>query len=113
MTSTLADLDKEGLIFIRTGPFGSALHAHEYRDSGVSVIPTEAIQGGRISHDRLMFISEEKACELDRYRVHPGDIPFARRGVRACGFSALVTSDVQNAIAGTGVIVLSIRDRAK
>ena len=112
MTDTLGDLSEAGLISIRTGPFGSALHAHEYANAGVSVIPTEAIVGGIISREKLVFVSSEKAEELDRYRLEPGDIVFARRGAQACGVSALIKSDLPEAIAGTGIIALRINDKS-
>ncbi len=108
MGKTLGDLAKSGYIAISTGPFGSALHAHDYQETGIPVIPTEAIEPGRLRHDRIVRISEQKARELARHRLQPGDIVFARRGVQACGLSAPVTKRDGEAIAGTGVITLRI-----
>lgn len=110
MSNTLGALSESGLISIRTGPFGSALHAHEYVEEGVSVIPTEAIAEGTISKKKLTYIPAERAKELERYRVLPGNIVFARRGAQACGLSALVKADLPEAIAGTGIIALRIHD---
>jgi len=108
MGKTLGDLAKSGYIAISTGPFGSALHAHDYQETGVPVIPTEAIEPGRLRHDRMVRISEQKARELARHRLQLGDIVFARRGVQACGLSAPVTKRDGEAIAGTGVITLRV-----
>ena len=110
MVETLGDLAKQGDITISTGPFGSALHAHDYQPIGVPVIPTEAIEPGRLRHDKVVRISEEKARELARHRLKPGDIVFARRGAQACGLSAPVTEEDGEMIAGTGVITLRILD---
>jgi type I restriction enzyme, S subunit len=62
MGETLGDLAKQGAITISTGPFGSALHAHDYQPIGVPVVPTEAIELGRLRHEKIVRISEEKAC---------------------------------------------------
>src|ERR1700722_12029714 len=113
MTETLGDLAKRGELSLFTGPFGSALHAHEYQETGVAVIPTEAIAPGRLLHDKIVRISEKKARDLSRYRVQPGDIVFARRGAQACGLSAQVRARDGDAIAGTGAIVLRITARDK
>jgi type I restriction enzyme S subunit len=113
MAKTLGDLAKRGEITISTGPFGSALHAHDYRPTGVPVVPTEAIEPGHLRHEKIVRISEEKARELVRHKLQPGDIVFARRGVQACGFSAPVTEQDGAVIAGTGVIALRILAREK
>lgn len=108
MSETLGQIAERGELSIFTGPFGSALHAHEYQSAGVAVIPTEAIAPGRLIHHKIVRISKDKASELARYRIYPGDIVFARRGVQACGLSALVRERDGEAIAGTGVIALRI-----
>lgn len=114
MTSeTLADLALRGDISISTGPFGSALHAHDYRATGVAVVPTEAISPRGLLHDRLVRISREKARELERHTLQEGDIVFARRGVQACGISTRISPNDGEAIAGTGVITLRIHSKNK
>ena len=40
---TIGELCDQGVVRIQTGPFGSQLHAHDYRSVGTAVIPTEAI----------------------------------------------------------------------
>lgn len=112
-SETLADFARRGEISISTGPFGSALHAHDYQPTGIAVVPTEAISPRGLLHDRLVRISREKARELERHKLQDGDIVFARRGVQACGISTRVSAADGEAIAGTGVITLRIlaRDR--
>src|SRR5574341_1258748 len=113
MAETLGDLARRGEIAISTGPFGSALHAHDYQATGVAVIPTEAIEPGRLRHDKIVRISEQKARELARHKLQPGDVVFARRGVQACGLSAPVTEQDGEVIAGTGVITLRVLARER
>ena len=73
---------------IQTGPFGSQLHAHEYVKNGVPVINPSHMDRGRLRPSQTVTIREEKARELSRHMLQPGDIVVARRG--ELGRSALV-----------------------
>ncbi len=106
---TIDGLCEQGIITLQTGPFGSQLHAHDYVSNGVAVVPTEAIQDRRIDHTKLPHVSLEKAAELSRHRLLPGDILFARRGAQATGQSALVRSGEEGFLCGTGAIRLRIK----
>ncbi|MFN8820200.1 MAG: restriction endonuclease subunit S [bacterium] len=77
-------------------------------DDGVPVVPTEAIRGRRIDHSVLPKITEAKAQELERHRLQPGDILFARRGVQATGHVGCVRDAEDGFICGTGAIRLRI-----
>jgi type I restriction enzyme, S subunit len=108
----LADLISNGSVEIMTGPFGSALHAHDYMDVGIPVVPAEAISDdGRLDPSTFPHISISKAEELSRYVLQEGDIVFARRGAQACGKSALVLANQAGGIAGTGLISLRVNNR--
>ena len=112
LVASLKDLIKDGSVRIMTGPFGSALHAHEYIDCGVPVVPAEAIcDDGRLDPSTFPRISKAKAEELSRYLLQEGDIVFARRGAQACGKSALVRSGQSGSISGTGLISLRVINR--
>jgi type I restriction enzyme S subunit len=106
---SIGQLCDESLVEIQTGPFGSQLHAHEYISSGIPVVPTEAIRARRIDHSVLPKIREEKADELKRHRLIPGDILFARRGVQATGHTAYVREEEEGFICGTGAIRLRVK----
>jgi type I restriction enzyme, S subunit len=106
--STVSDLVRDGAIELQTGPFGSQLHAHEYQRVGVPVVPTEAITDGRIDHTVTPKVSAEKATELERHRLLPDDLLFARRGVQATGKVALVREAEAGWICGTGAIRLRV-----
>jgi type I restriction enzyme S subunit len=106
--TTLGDLADAGKLLIQTGPFGSQLHKHDYCAVGVPVVPTEAIGHRRLRTDGIPQISAEKAHELKRHCLRAGDILFARRGVQATGYSAIVESQHDGWLCGTGAILLRL-----
>ncbi|HQU80506.1 MAG TPA: restriction endonuclease subunit S [Azonexus sp.] len=103
---TIGDLIKSSEAIIQTGPFGSQLHKHDYVDSGVPVIPTEAIGRGQILGIEVPQVGPSKAKELERHRLEVGDILFARRGAQATGLSAIIDQRYVGAICGTGALLL-------
>ena len=105
---TIGELCDEGLVKLQTGPFGSQLHAHDYVQEGVPVIPTEALRNRQINHSVLPKVSPEKAEELCRHRHEPGDILFARRGVQATGHIGYVREPEDGFLCGTGAIRLRV-----
>lgn len=105
---TIGELCDTGLAELQTGPFGTQLHAHDYVDDGVSVVPTEAIRNRQIDSNVLPKISLTKARELARHRLRQGDILFARRGVQATGHIAYVRAAEDGFICGTGAIRLRL-----
>jgi type I restriction enzyme S subunit len=88
---TVGELIDANIASLQTGPFGSQLHASDYVPRGIPVIPTEAIGRRSIVNSTLPQVSEETVSRLSRYVLRAGDILFARRGVQATGFSAIVT----------------------
>lgn len=106
---SIGALVERGDARLQTGPFGSQLHKSDYVDAGIPIIPTEAIGRGVILDDVLLpQISEAKAEELARHRLHVGDILFARRGIQATGLSAIVGAKHKGALCGTGAILLRV-----
>lgn len=67
--TTIGALCDAGVAELQTGPFGSQLHAHDYVEEGVPVVPTEAIRARRIDHSVLPKVSPSKARELSRHRL--------------------------------------------
>lgn len=108
----LGPLSDDGTISLQTGPFGSQLHAHDYRPSGTPVIPTEAIGRRRIADTSLPRVDDETVSRLARHKLRQGDILFARRGVQATGLSAIVDAKHEGALCGTGAILLRVNDRS-
>jgi len=88
MAGTLGKLFPDGKGVVLTGPFGSHLHAHDYRDEGVPLILVKHVNDGYISDENLPLVGNHKVLELGRYLVKTGDIVFTRVG--AVGRSAYV-----------------------
>jgi type I restriction enzyme, S subunit len=104
--TTVGTLCDEGVLHTQTGPFGSQLHSYDYVPKGVPVIPTEGIGRRRLLTEGIPEVTKETATRLSRHRLKAGDILFARRGVQATGFSALVTASQEGWLCGTGAILL-------
>ena len=87
---------------IQIGPFGSQLHASDYVPFGVpSVMPRDLTRNG-FDTSSLSYVSGEKASELSKHQVAPGDILFARRG--DLSKRALVTDSEAGWLCGTGTV---------
>ena len=87
---------------IQVGPFGSQLHQHEYVADGIPVVMPKNIVDGRISEKDIARITPEKASELKRHNLMPGDVLFARRG--DLSKRALVTEAQAGWLCGTGAV---------
>ena len=90
-----------------TGPFGSMVHKSDYvLHDGVAIVNPMNILDGTIVKDNLMMVSNEKAHELDRYRLSKDDILIARRGdLSKC---AIVEEQSVDWLCGTGSFFLHI-----
>ena len=104
---TLGDIASEPNCLIQTGPFGSQLHKHEYQDHGVGVVNPTHLSDNRIAHDDVPHVSSETANRLERHRLAPGDILFARRG--EIGRHGLVSEAENGWLCGTGCFLVRIR----
>ncbi len=87
---------------IKTGPFGSQLHAYEYTDDpgGVPVVMPKDMLNGRIARGSVSRVSETVAERLHVHRLAAGDVVLARRG--DVGRLAFVESDEAGWLCGTG-----------
>ena len=65
---------------IQTGPFGSQLHASDYRPVGIPSIMPRNLGDNRVIEDGIARIGERDATRLVRYLVRTGDIVYSRRG---------------------------------
>ncbi len=89
---------------LRTGPFGSSLHKSDYIEGGIPIINPMHINSGRITPTPEMTITDKKAQELDDFRLKPGDVVLARRGVM--GRCAVVEKSQTGWLCGTGSMVI-------
>ena len=93
---------------IRIGPFGSALHKEDYVLGGIPVVNPKHIVAQQIIHEDKVAITEEKATELEGYRLKTGDIIMGRRG--EMGRSAPVTCKENGWLCGTGSLIIRLKD---
>ncbi|WP_205739382.1 restriction endonuclease subunit S [Halocella sp. SP3-1] len=68
---------KEEYSFV-DGPFGSDLKNEEYTDDGIPLIQLNNIKIGEHVIQNTNYISEEKARELYKHNIFPGDIVIAK-----------------------------------
>jgi type I restriction enzyme S subunit len=92
---------------IKIGPFGSLLHSEDYQSEGVPVVMPADIENGVIQEEKVARISEEKALELQNYRLSENDILFPRRG--DLKKRALVLDHQENWLCGTGTIRVRLK----
>ena len=64
---------------VRCGPFGTQLHQHEFRDSGVPLWGIKHVNAG-FAFPTDEFISDTKAASLSQYSIMPGDLVMTRKG---------------------------------
>ena len=81
---------------IKTGPFGSTLHADDYVSDGIPIITTEHFKTGALPTDKcgLPQVSENDFNRLSAYILDEGDIVFSRVG--SVDINALITPFQRN-----------------
>jgi type I restriction enzyme S subunit len=63
---------------VLTGPFGSTLGRKDFIPSGAPVLTIGCLTPNGLSFDNALYVSEQKARDLGRYRVETGDLLFSR-----------------------------------
>jgi len=91
---------------IQIGPFGSQLHASDYRDTGSPVVMPKDMIGGRINTASIARVGSDDATRLTRHRLQVGDILLARRGDLTK--RALVEEGQEGWLCGTGSIRIRV-----
>lgn len=92
---------------IRTGPFGTMLHEHEYIQNGIPVINPKHIKNQEIIHSEKVTILQSKADELKSYWLQENDVIFGRRG--EMGRCAPVTPKEVDWLCGTGSMIFRFK----
>ncbi len=98
------------LASLRTGPFGSQLHAYEYTESGVPVVMPKDMINGRINRNTTAFIKPERARSLKSHICSKGDLLFSRRG--DIGRSAIVSDAEEGCLCGTGCLRVVFKENS-
>ena len=65
---------------VKTGPFGSALHADDYVQDGTPIITVEHLGETGLTRQNLPNVSEVDRRRLSAYSMQEGDIVFSRVG---------------------------------
>jgi len=79
---------------VKTGPFGSALHAGDYVITGTPIITVEHLKERFITHENLPLVSEVDKGRLKSYLLKTNDIVFSRVG--SVDRNAIVTEKEDN-----------------
>jgi type I restriction enzyme S subunit len=91
---------------VQTGPFGAQLSSSEFTEEGIPVLAIGNVQWGHLDTSELKYVSDEKATQLSRYRVQPGDILFARMGT--VGRSCVVPDFAENWLISYHIIRIAV-----
>ncbi len=65
---------------VKTGPFGSSLHEHDYVEDGTPIVTVEHLGKRGITYSNLPKVSEKDWKRLSAYSLQEGDIVFSRVG---------------------------------
>lgn len=110
MSETLGDLISRNEANLQTGPFGTALKASEYSDTGVPLISVREIREGFLQ----IVKDTPRVCEvttkrLPKYLLDQGDIVFGRKG--AVDRNAVINSEQIGWFLGSDGIRLRLSDK--
>ena len=95
---------------LRTGPFGSLLHASDYVEGGIPfVMPKDLSSTGQIIPHSIARIKQDDRNRLKNYLLQVGDIILGRRG--EIGRRALVTKKEEGWVCGSGCLRIRPNDK--
>jgi type I restriction enzyme S subunit len=77
---TIAECASHEPYSTQIGPFGKALMAEQYTDSGVPVLRGVNVNRGRFHDDDFVFIDHETADRLRKFESFPGDVLLVHKG---------------------------------
>ncbi len=79
----------------------------DFVPDGVPVLRIGNVQQGRLDLSDLLYVSEVKAWQLQRYKVNEGDLLFARQGATT-GRNSLASRDVQGCLINYHIIRVAL-----
>jgi type I restriction enzyme S subunit len=78
--TTVQEFVDKGEVELKTGPFGTQLHASDYVEKGTPVINVRNIGFGSVVPEKLEFLDNETVSRLSGHLLRKGDIVFGRKG---------------------------------
>jgi type I restriction enzyme S subunit len=106
--ATVEQLGATGEQPVLTGPFGTDLGREDFGETGVPVLTIGCLTDGGIKLDKAMFITEEKATKLGRYRLKAGDLLFSR--MASVGRAGIVAPRLTGALINYHIMRLRLKD---
>lgn len=103
---TLDDMGVDDQPVLRTGPFGSSLKSKDFQKKGTPVINIQNLGVGRLEKANLYYISDEKALELQSYKVSSQDLVFSR--VADVGRSVVIPEKAAGWIISSNLMKISV-----
>jgi type I restriction enzyme, S subunit len=79
-TATIQEFVDRGEAVVKTGPFGTQMHASDYIERGTPVINVRNIGFGSVVPEKLEYIGEETVDRLKGHLLRKNDIVFGRKG---------------------------------
>jgi type I restriction enzyme S subunit len=77
---TIAECASSEPYSTQIGPFGKALMANEYTQTGIPVLRGINVNRGRFHDQDFVFISDKTADRLWKYESNPGDVLLVHKG---------------------------------
>jgi len=96
---------------IHTGPFGSQLHASDYKVTGIPVVMPANIGDNGIVEEGIMRIGSEDADRLEQHKLNIGDVVFSRRG--DVTRNALIQPHEVGWLCGTGCLKVRLGNESR
>jgi type I restriction enzyme S subunit len=95
---------------VLTGPFGTTLGRSDFLESGVPVLTIGCLTDQGLSTEKANFVSDEKAADLERYRVKAGDLLFSR--MATVGRADVVSAQFEGALINYHLMRLRLANQA-
>jgi len=95
---------------VLTGPFGSNLGRKDFIATGVPVLTIGCLKEAGIELKKAMYISKEKAVELERYKLKDGDMLFSR--MAAVGRAGHIGKDLEGCLFNYHIMRLRLHNKA-
>lgn len=98
--------DRKGMA---TGPFGTLIKKHEHRHEGIPMLGIENIGNGKFIDGNKIFVTAEKAKELQSFALKAGDIIISRSGT--VGEICSVPARMEGALLSTNLMRVSLNQK--